>query len=116
MRRDIELIRILLLELEGVEIVDLSRYSSDQLNYHRALLREGGLAEGIINYPTSHQTDIPDLAILQRLTWDGHEFLGNARSEKTWNKAKSLVADKGLAFSIEALKIALGQAVRMLMN
>ena len=112
MKRDFDLLRSLLVELEGESPVDLSSYSQDQLNYHKALLKEAGLVEAIINYPTSHQTDIPDLAMLTRLTWEGHEFLDRARSETTWNSAKKIVTEKGLSLSVEAIKIGLSLAIK----
>ena len=116
MKRDFELIRSLLIELEGAESVDLSSYTEEQVNYHKALIKEAGFAEGIIHYPSTHKTDIPDLALLKRLTWEGHEFLDKARDETVWNKAKSIVKEKGISLSLDALKIALTQAVKMLLG
>lgn len=45
MRKDLDLIRLILLEVEGETSVDLSSYSGDQVNFHKALIKEGGLAE-----------------------------------------------------------------------
>jgi len=116
MRRDFELIRLLLLELEGEESIDLSSYSADQMNYHKALIKEAGFAEGNIHYPSTHRTDVPDRAILKRLTWDGHEFLDKAKNEKVWNKAKALIKERGVSLSLDALKIALTESVKMLLS
>jgi len=116
MKRDFELVRQLLLELEGEESVDLSSYTQEQVDYHKALIKEAGFAEGIIHYPRAHQTDVPDRAILNRLTWEGHEFLDKAKNDKVWNKAKNIIKDKGASLSIDALKIALGEAIKMLMG
>jgi hypothetical protein len=52
MRRDLDLIRLILLDLEGESSVDLSSYSANQVNFHKALIKEGGLAEGIVSYST----------------------------------------------------------------
>src|SRR5216684_4582898 len=111
MRKDLDLIRLILMEVEGETPVDLSSYSPDQVKFHKALIREGGLAEGIVNYPTGKdsQPDIPDLAILTRLTWDGHEFIDKAKSEKTWVKAKEMIHRNGATLSLEAMKIALSE-------
>jgi len=38
MRRNVDLIRLLLLELEGEESVDLTDFTTDQINYHKALI------------------------------------------------------------------------------
>lgn len=107
MKRDFDLIRLLLLEREGETSIDLSPYDQDQINYHKALIIEAGLAEGPISYPGSHGSDIPDAADLLRLTWDGHEFLDKARSDTVWEKAKALVVERGLSLTIDALKMAL---------
>ena len=116
MKRDFELVRILLMELEGEQEVDLSSYNPEQVNYHKALVKEAGFAEGIVHYPSSHSTDIPDLAILKRLTWEGHEFLDKAKNEKVWNKAKSIIKEKGISLSLDALKIALTESVKILLS
>ena len=118
MQKDLDLIRLLLFELEGEESVDLSDYSTEQLNYHKALVVDAGFAEGVINYSTAKNAspDIPDLALLNRLTYAGHAFLDNARSEKVWNKAKGLVKQNGLALTLEAMKIALAEAMRSVMK
>ena len=107
MKRDFELVRLLLMELEGEDRVNLSSYTREQVNYHKALVKEAGFAEGSIHYPSTHRTDVPDAAVLKRLTWEGHEFLDKAKNEKVWNKAKNIIKEKGLSLSIDALKIAL---------
>ena len=112
MKRDLDLIRLILLDLEKEEEVSLAAYSDAQITYHKALAYEAGLAEGRV-----HEKDgLPDLAILLRLTWAGHEFLDEARSETTWNKAKSIVKEKGMSISVEAMKIALSEAIKILMG
>lgn len=116
MKRDFELVRLLLIELEGDEAVDLSSYTPEQVNYHKALVKEAGLAEGNVHYPSTHRTDIPDRAMLKRLTWEGHEFLDKAKNEKVWNKAKSIIKEKGISLSLDALKIALTESVKALLS
>jgi Hypothetical protein (DUF2513) len=118
MRKDVDLIRLILLQVEGETQVDLSSYSADQINFHKALIKEGGLAEGIVSYSTAKdaRSDIPDLAVLTRLTWDGHEFLDKAKSEKTWAKAKDLVQRNGATLSLEAMKIALSEVIKMMLR
>jgi uncharacterized protein DUF2513 len=113
MQRDIDLMRLLLLELEGEQSIDLGTYAPEQLNFHKALIVDAGFAEGIINYSTSKNAsaDIPDVAILRRLTYAGHEFLDSAKNEKVWNKAKEIVRRNGLALTLEAMKISLAEVI-----
>lgn len=117
MRRNIDLIRLILLDLEKEIEVDLSPYSDDEVNYHKALLIEAGLLEGKLHYSSrTPKRDIPDSVIINRITWDGHEFLDKARSDTVWSKAKLLVKEKGLSLSIDVVKISLGEAVKILFH
>jgi hypothetical protein len=118
MRRDLELTRLILLEVEGEMPVDLSSYSDDELNFHKALIKEAGLAEGVVSYSTAKDArpDMPDLAILMRLTSDGHDFIDKAKNETIWAKAKETIQEKGATLSIEAMKIALSEVVRLVMR
>jgi len=101
MPRDMNLIRWLLLELEGAENVNLESYSKEQIEYHRHLLIEAGLASGVevigagMKYPE---------AILELLTWEGHDFLDAARNESVWKKAMGKLSSSGGAFTFDIVK------------
>jgi hypothetical protein len=78
MKRDMNLIRLLLLETEGEEPKpDLSPYSGEQRVYHSALLIEAGLIDGQI---IPNAIGLPARTVSLRLTWSGHEFLDATRS------------------------------------
>ena len=115
MKRDVDLIRLLLLEKEGEECIDLSKYSTDQINYHLALLIEANLLEGRIHYSSAMQ-DIPAKIWIKRITWNGHEFLDKARNDTAWNKAKEIIKNKGASISIQAITIALEKAITLVMS
>jgi hypothetical protein len=115
MKRDLDLIRLLLIKVEGHGKVDLSQYSEDQVKYHQALLIEGGLVEGKPLYSSRggpKSEEIPDIVHIKRLTWEGHEFLDKALSDSTWEKAKQYVKEKGLSLSIEGLKMGLTLVIK----
>jgi uncharacterized protein DUF2513 len=116
MKRDMDLIRQILLELEAAEnlhgVVDIQApgYSPDQVTYHVKLLAEAGLIEarnrshlrGIVWQPSS-------------LTWRGHEFLDATRNASVWQKLKAELKDRGVTLPFElvqqlALKIAASMA------
>ena len=40
-------------------------------------------------------------AYVRSLTWQGHEFLDNARNEEVWGKTKEIVKEKGGSASFE---------------
>lgn len=92
MKRDMDLIRLLLVQVEDVEKPDLSDYTEDQQNYHKALLVEAGLVHGAISGSDNDQ--IPR-AFMFRPTWEGHEFLDAARNEGVWKKVREATLKYG---------------------
>jgi len=107
MKRDFELIRKLLLDIEG-EKSDLRSYTEDQILYHKALLLEGGLAEGPKpHYSSRRFSEIPDIVIIHKLTWEGHNFIDSIRDEGRWQKAKDWIRETGKILTIETIKEAI---------
>ena len=102
MKRDLDLVRAILLALqnskhESVEEGELARkvmhsskfsWTYSQLMAHIRILDECGL---VTSRPLAMEgvslSDAP-LPYLVRLTWEGHEFIDNARNESVWTKAK----------------------------
>lgn len=107
MKRDIDLLRSLLLAIEGCDgptnVVDLHASAADfpTLAAHAALLVEAGLIEAEV----AHADGVvaPIYVNVHRLTWRGHEFLDNARNPETWAKARAFVADSAGTTSFEIL-------------
>jgi DNA-binding transcriptional ArsR family regulator len=95
MKRDVDLIRQILLDLEAGGAyanwfdVDIEEYSPEQMDYHLELLTEAGL----ITVRTSQREFSRWLPV--RLTWKGHELLDAAREERQWQKAKEAVEKVG---------------------
>ena len=104
MKRDFDLIRKLLLSIEGEE-VDLSPFKEDQILYHKALLLEAGLVEGPKPmYSSSAMSEIPVKVFIKKLTWSGHDFLDSIRSNDVWNKTKETFVSKGLTMTFDLVK------------
>jgi hypothetical protein len=105
MKRDMELIRAILIEIERDRPADVSLpikvqgYNDEQVNYHLILLHEAGLIDAL-SFSGSGKEDV----IPKRLTWAGHEFLDAARNDNVWNKTKEIVMNKGGNISFEILK------------
>lgn len=111
MRRDFDLIRLLLQEIEGVEDVsDLSKYTKDQQLYHSCLLIEAGLVHGAI---VADQNGDPASTRISRLTWSGHEFLDLTRNNTVWAQAKGLLKESARAATIEILTSACRQLISL---
>ncbi|SDC60541.1 Hypothetical protein SAMN05421734_11310 [Pelagirhabdus alkalitolerans] len=97
MKRDMELIRSLLLEIEEDErdrIIfnpdDSDKYTSKQIQYNLKLMVECGLIKGSVdNYWDGYKVVVSDL------TWEGHDFLDAARNDTIWNEAKEIAKQKG---------------------
>lgn len=107
MKRDMELIRKILLQIED-EYVDaaiynlkIEDYNLATIAYHCNLLFQAGL---IMDYtPLFGDGQITDFGVTG-ITWAGHDFLDNIRSDGTWNKTKSIIKEKGLPMTLEVVK------------
>ena len=97
MKRDMDLIRGILLALESGESWGELSECQSTIGYHCYLIVDAGLATG--NDITCLSDDYPSFQ-LYSLTWAGHEFLDTARETKHWEKAKSLILDKAGGASI----------------
>jgi hypothetical protein len=98
MKRDIDLIKLLLREVEGEEPKpDLSSYSEPQILYHYELMEEAGLIVADLVRGGSGQVVG---ARIQRLTNLGHDFLDASRSDTVWAKFKQAVGKVGGSISI----------------
>lgn len=100
MKRNMELIKLLLLDLEG-EQVDLSSFPQSEQAYHAALLIEAGLAVGSVFLDSEGS---PDGAALVRLTWSGHDFIDVARNQSIWKAALSVLRENGVSVSFDILQ------------
>jgi hypothetical protein len=110
MKRDMNLIRLLLLEAEGEDPKpDLSAYSEGQQVYHSALLIEADLVHGQVITDGSGQ---PAGAVTLRLTWAGHEFLDAARNDAIWHKAGERIKKSGVDVTISLLQELLKQLLK----
>jgi hypothetical protein len=93
MKRDLELVRRILLDIEDnretsgghsswSSLVDAG-YPAEAIHYHVQLLHDAGLI---------HADElVPGQWWPERITWAGHEFLDSARNDKLWNEAKRRV-------------------------
>lgn len=99
MKRDTDLVRDLLMAIAedphcdgtrwfGIDSPDdlhITGHSLHEVLYHLTLLIEAGFIKGKIGI---------DALAINRLTWDGHEFLDNIRDAGIWGKTKERL--KGL--------------------
>lgn len=94
MKRDMDLVRALLLKLEAMssshstttfttddEDIAVEGYDEEQIAYHLLLLQEAGFIEG--------KRFVSGEFSFRRLTWNGHEFLDSVRDPEVWKKTKA---------------------------
>lgn len=101
MKRDRDLIRLLLLQQESGEAMpDLDAYPVEVKAHHAAIPIDAGLIEVATQKDRTGQ--VARFHIL-RLTWAGHDFLDAARNDTVWNKAKEKVFKPGLSWTFSML-------------
>jgi hypothetical protein len=94
MKREMDLIRDLMLHIEGDPVFDGLHWvtpgtpeeiglppgrSMDEIAYHLGLLLEAGFVKGQAGM---------QMPMISQLTWKGHEFLDDIRDQDVWSKTK----------------------------
>lgn len=107
MKRDMDLIREILFELEkseqplGVEVFTTSTVSKEHVGYNMSLMEQAGL----ITVSKQPASDDPYYFYrAETITWEGQEFLNDVRDESNWKKLKLTVAKKTGDVSFAVLK------------
>ena len=112
MKRDMELARSILLQIEKSpnfkSSIDMKfdGFSDEEVSYHIMLLNEGGL---IIALNLSSGSDL--YWIPERLTWQGNEFIEASRNTTAWNKTKEIMNKSG-GFVFEIAKTILIEIIK----
>jgi hypothetical protein len=110
MTRDMELIRELMLAIESqdgdfnYESVKAIGYDEPQIEYNLNLLIEEKLVVGEVHQFQGDplQGGFSSIPVVE-LSWEGHEFLDNARNESVWKETMKQVKEKGEGISIALL-------------
>lgn len=109
MKRDMDLVREILLKVEKAEtalLVD-AFYSLDEnktlIHYHLDLLIKHGFLDGNLQGSWSSRVVYGQI---NGLTWDGQDFLEAMRSETVWKKAKSVIAGSVGSTTFDVIKYA----------
>jgi len=103
MKRNMDLIRFLLLRSEGDESAkaECEKFTVEERAYHVQLLIDASFVEGFVRRdPRGGFTG----AIISRITWNGYEFLQSVQNDKLWNKAKTHVLKAGASWTFDILK------------
>ena len=100
MKRDLDLVRDILLKVEKNENLDGqmwmdfkdSKHSQKEIVLHLIWLSEAGYLKLVEGAGISSDDENP---VVTRLTWEGCEFLESARDDQRWKKAKEIGATLG---------------------
>ena len=106
MKRDLNIIRDLLLFYESDGVTEYPTAGADLVGDHIVLLHQHGFIEGertdgpAMIFPADGRTVTcvnGEVRYLFPITWAGHDFLAAARDQKTWNKAMAAVGGLSIA-------------------
>lgn len=120
MKRDMDLIRNLLMRIEEFppEInnkydytIAFNGFNSQEINFHLNLLKDAGFIGGIIQKSIINKHRSINNETLE-LTWKGFEFLDSARDNTVWKKAKKTVSNKIQTVSFEVFMAVLVQMTK----
>lgn len=102
MKRDMELIRLMLLELETDEpSAEVEKQPMELRLYNLALMKDAGFIEAEI---ISDINLTMQAAKIVRMTWAGHDFLDSTRNPKVWGHVRDSVIKSGVSWSFDILK------------
>ena len=105
MKRNIDLIRLILLETQkGNPNGEINEYDEDSLKYHRKLAIDAGLLEGKIQNNMSNTSNVPSAVFVKDLSWAGHDFLDSIESDTNWFKVKNFIQESGKTVTLETIK------------
>ena len=105
MKRDMDLVREILLTIESMETryehLNVPDYPVDSVNHHLDLLISAGIVNGEMNWTFGG----PATPIVESLSWEGYDFLDAIRNESIWSKTKDFMKERDLqGIPIELLK------------
>ena len=106
MKRDLELVRKILLAMEAHEhgffskYPEIENYTREEIGYHVFIMKQAGLIDAAER--NTIRSKSPD-AVPLNLTWFGHEFLESSKDKKIWEKAKRVVIEPAGGIAIDVL-------------
>jgi hypothetical protein len=108
MKRDMELIRKLLLFFEEkespqhIKVPPIEGYDDGTIKTHLVLMHDAGFLR--CEPVRSSTSDRVIYVVPFELTWAGHDFLQTMRDDTLWRKAKEHVLKPGASWSFDILK------------
>lgn len=107
MKRDMDLVRLILLEIEeeyqSTALINLSvdGYDLETVAYHCKIMYQAGLID---HYQAEYAGDGLYMFAVGSLTWEGHDYLDKVRDDSLWGKTKDAITKKGLPLVFDTIK------------
>jgi hypothetical protein len=108
MKRDMELIRTIMLKIEKDDYSDnIDNFSLQKVLFHKKLLIDAGFLSGNIYLNTESSKPEVGTVIIREITWEGYELLELLKNDKKFTYLK----DIGKTLPLETLKIGIKLAL-----
>lgn len=107
MKRDMDLVRLILLEIEAqykstaIYNLQIDGYDIETIAYHCKILHEAGL---ISAYKAQYADNRLYSFGVGSLTWEGNDYLDKVRDNSVWRKTKDVITKKGLPLIFDTIK------------
>lgn len=94
MRRDLDLVRSILLEMEKsptgycASNPVIEGFAPEEVAYHAHLMGQAGLIDAL---QITTMSDESPQALAHAMTWAGHDFLAATREQDVWDTVKNIV-------------------------
>lgn len=103
MKRDLDLVRQLMLTIEGWPAGPPVQYRMGEVEdlvllAHLEMLIDAGLVKGTISRSLGARGDVIAIA---GLSWEGHEWIESVRSDAVWTETKRIIIEAGGALNHE---------------
>ncbi len=106
MKRDLDLVRLILKELEeelppgqSCNGVQIDGYDRPTVNAHLELMIDADLIDG---KPLHAMTGIIDVMV-NRITWKGYDFIAAAKDDTVWEKTKTAAVKRAGSITFDVL-------------
>lgn len=107
MKRDMDLVRLILLKIEeeycssALFNLSIDGYDMETVAYHCKILFDGGMVSA---YKAQNADNELAFFCVGSLTWEGHDFLDKIRDNSRWHKVKDTIAQRGLPLIVDTIK------------
>ncbi len=115
MKRDLDLIRNILMDVEATpagQAIDGFEYEGKEqveILEHVQLLLDADFLDGLIQTGSRNE---PVACVVYRMTWAGQEFLSKAKNDTLWKKVMAQAEEKGLSTSVAVINALLEAAAK----